>query len=168
MARRRRWAAAAVLLAAPVLAGLPATSAHADSSCSTEITNRLKALPTAGLDYYPATLVIQRGDNSWTSYSWGNLRRTANGHLAGNFVQTFSDRSYVRPGVSNAQQFDAASIARHSVDVGPTGKLLIHSDTYNSDSTTDMTCVGGMLTKYDATYNQLLTLSFGKVGRDIR
>lgn len=152
--------AAAAILAAPLaMSVLPADAAHADASCSTQITDRLNGL--AFPYYYPATLVIQRDDNRWTSYSTGRLFHGTNGHLTGNsFGQAFSDRTYSRNNFI-VQNFDATVMDSHTVDVSPTGVLSIHSNTWNNNSSTDMSCVGGLLTGYDAVNRQLLTLTIG-------
>jgi hypothetical protein len=157
--RCRYIAGAVAFLTAPVLAVAPASTAQADTSCTSQITNRRNVMRSR--DYYPATLVIQRDDNSWTSYSAGTLFAAPNGHLKGNFTQTFSDRSYFSTSIGVYQNFNAGSTASHSVDVGPTGLITIHSDTFNSTNSTDMTCAGGLLTKYDGSYKQPLTLTFG-------
>lgn len=152
--------AAAAILAAPLaMSVLPADAAHADATCSTQITNRVNGL--AFPYYYPATLVIQRDDNRWTSYSTGRLFHGSNGHLTGNyFGQAFSDRTYSRNNFV-VQNFDATVMDSHTIDVSPTGVLSIHSNTWNNNSSNDLSCVGGLLTGYDAVNRQLLTLTIG-------
>jgi hypothetical protein len=80
------------------------------------------------------------GSNSVASFSSGDLFPNGNGNFSGAAFQYFSDR------LNGSQIFDINQHDFLQYDLSSTGRLHIHYEPDNFDTSWDMSCQGGFLT----------------------
>ncbi len=119
-----------------------AGSAHADSSCTTLVTNMANQLNQNG-GAYDIELTMHRTDVALVSYSKGTLHGTGSTAwpATGTANQLFSDRK------NGTQPFNISAADTITPWISSTGQLFIFYNTWNFSTTWDMTCSGSTFTQ---------------------
>lgn len=130
----------ALVVAGVVTGSMIASTAHADSSCTSLMTAVANQLNAHG-GVYDFDLVIHRTDVTLTEYSVGTVHATGGPAwpATGNANQLFSDRK------NGTQPFNINAADSLTVFLGSTGSLFINYNTWSFSTTWDMTCSGSTM-----------------------
>jgi|SRR5215510_2095576 len=116
--------------------------ANADSTCSSLLPAKFSYL-TQNSGYYDFEVTVTKDSLHYVTYSKGLLALNGS-YLYGTTNLEFSDR------YNGSQNFNVSAIENTQVWISSTGVLWIWNNNYNYYiiSGTDMSCAGGLITKY--------------------
>jgi hypothetical protein len=140
----RHWIAklaVSMLVATFAMIGGPGR-ASADSTCSSLLPGKFSYLSTYG-GYYTLEITVTKDSLQYVTYSTGRVQLSGS-YLYGGANLEFSDR------YNGTQNFNINATENTRIWISQTGALWIYNDNYSYYivSGTDMSCAGGLITKY--------------------
>jgi hypothetical protein len=142
MPRTRAIKLAGSILVAVLAATAAPDLARADSTCSSLLPGKFSYL-TQHAGYYDVEVTVTKDSLHYVTYSKGFLELSGS-YLYGTTNLEFSDR------YNGSQNFNINAIENTQVWISQTGALWIWNNNYSYYivSGTDMSCAGGLITKY--------------------
>jgi hypothetical protein len=142
-----------IALGALGLALAAASSARADSTCTTFLAAKLREAQAKN-QWYNIELSMHREDIKFVSYSAGFLSPNHGDRgFTGRANQLFSNRQAI------SQPFNINAADQLDLRLSATGVLSIHYNPWNFDTTWDLSCSGSVMTKHLPGFG-VVTLTF--------